>query len=186
MAHTAQNRSVATAVAVAYASRHGSTGEIAERIAAVLGDRGLDAEAVPAGEVADLSRYAAVVLGSAVYMGRWRPEAWDFVHHHRDRLAAMPLWLFRSGPVGEAAQNPDEVALPLRVARAAHRLHARGHVTFRGRVPPESAGFMARAVAKKIPLEQQDARDWDAIEAWAGEIAAELQKGAAAEARATS
>ena len=165
-----------TVVAVAYASKYGSTREIAERIAAVLGERGLDARAVPAAEVDDVSSYGAVVLGSAVYMGRWLPDAWKLVRRQRAGLSTMPLWLFSSGPVGEAARHPDEAALPLRVGRAVERLSAREHRTFGGRVAPEPKGFMDRAVARKIPADQRDARDWDAIEGWARGIAQQLQR----------
>jgi menaquinone-dependent protoporphyrinogen oxidase len=165
-----------SAVAVAYASKYGSTREIAERIAEVLGEGGIDAQAVPASQVDDVSSYGAVVLGSAVYMGRWLPDAWKFVRRHRAALSTMPLWLFSSGPVGAAARHPDEAALPLRVRRAAERLSAREHRTFGGRVAPEPKGFMDRAVTRKIPADQCDARDWDAIEAWAHGIAVQLPR----------
>jgi menaquinone-dependent protoporphyrinogen oxidase len=168
--------SATTVVAVAYASKYGSTREIAERIAAVLAESGIDAYAVPAAEVEDVSSYGAVVLGSAVYMGRWLPDAWKFVHRHRARLSTRPLWLFSSGPVGEAARHPDQAALPLRVGRAVERLSAREHRTFGGRVAPEPKGFMDRAVTRKVPSAQCDARDWDAIEAWAREIALHLPR----------
>jgi menaquinone-dependent protoporphyrinogen oxidase len=165
-----------TVVAVAYASKYGSTREIAERIAEVLGECGLDAHPVSAAEVDDVSCYQAVVLGSAVYMGRWLPDAWKFVGRHRARLSTMPFWLFSSGPLGDAARQPDVSALPLRVGRAAQRLSAREHRTFGGRVAAEPKGFVDRAVSRKIPADQCDARDWDAIEAWARGIAARLQR----------
>ena len=168
--------STASVVAVAYAGKYGSTREIAERIAEVLGESGIDARAVPVAEVDDMSSYRAVVLGSAVYMGRWLPGAWKFVRRHRAGLSTMPLWMFSSGPVGEAARHPDAAALPFRVGRAAERLSAREHRTFAGRVAPEPKGFMDRAVARKIPADQRDARDWDAIEAWARGIAWQLQR----------
>jgi menaquinone-dependent protoporphyrinogen oxidase len=165
----------ATVVAVAYASKYGSTREIAERIAAVLGESGIDARALPAAEVDDISCYGAVVLGSAVYMGRWLPAAWTFVRRHSARLSEMPLWLFSSGPVGEAARHPDQTALPLRVGRAVERLCAREHRTFGGRVAPEPKGLMDRVVTRKIPADHGDARDWDAVEAWARGVAMQLQ-----------
>jgi menaquinone-dependent protoporphyrinogen oxidase len=62
------------------------------------------------------------------------------------------------------------------VGRAAERLSAREHRTFGGRVAPEPEGFMDRAITRKIPAEQSDARDWDAIEAWARGIALHLPR----------
>jgi menaquinone-dependent protoporphyrinogen oxidase len=73
-------------VLVAYASKHESTAEIAERIAAAMRSAGCDAQARPAAEVDDLSGYAAVVLGSAVYAKRWRREARSFARRHAAAL----------------------------------------------------------------------------------------------------
>ena len=163
------------AVAVVFASKHGSTREIAERIAAVMRREGVEADAFEAGDPEQLDDYDAVVLGSAVYTGRWRPEAWHFVRKHRDRLAAMPLWLFSSGPVGKGAEDAAHAAAPLRVKRAAERLGAREHVIFGGRAPEgPDAGRIARSMAKSMTPEERDARDWDVIEAWARSIAAQL------------
>lgn len=161
-------------VVVAYASKHGSTRQIAERIAAVLRVEGVDADVLPADKAGDLDGYDAVILGSAVYMGRWRPEAWRFVRRHRAQLASVPLWLFSSGPVVKAGEEIPQTPAPLRVHRTGERLEARGHVVFGGRVPDEPDSFVERSVAKNVADKQRDSRDWDAIEAWARRIAAEL------------
>lgn len=84
-------------VLVATASRHGATDEIAAEIGGRLNDRGIDAEVVAVGDVTGLDGYDAVVLGSAVYMGRWLKEAREFVGAHGDQLRARPTWLFSSG-----------------------------------------------------------------------------------------
>ena len=55
-------------VLVAYATRHGATGGIAERIGSTLRQRGLDATVRPAAEVRDVDPYDAFVIGSAAYM----------------------------------------------------------------------------------------------------------------------
>jgi menaquinone-dependent protoporphyrinogen IX oxidase len=67
------------AVLIAYASKHSSTQEIAERIAAKLRLQGCEAEVRPVGEVANVKSYSGIVVGSAVYFGRWLAEATDFV-----------------------------------------------------------------------------------------------------------
>jgi len=161
-------------VAVAYASKHGSTRQIAERIAAVLRVEGIEADVGSAEKIGDLESYDAVILGSAVYMGRWRPEAWRFVRRHRERLTAVPLWLFSSGPVGKPGEEVPQTPAPLRVYRTGERLEARGHVIFGGRVPDEPGGFLERSVANSVATKLRDSRNWDAIEAWARAIAKEL------------
>jgi menaquinone-dependent protoporphyrinogen oxidase len=65
-------------VLVTYATKHGSTHEIAEAIANTLVNRGIPTDAVAVDTIADVGLCEAVVLGSAVYMGRWLKEATEF------------------------------------------------------------------------------------------------------------
>jgi menaquinone-dependent protoporphyrinogen oxidase len=165
------------AVLVSYASKRGSTAEIAEAVAAELRAAGLEVECQESGEVKDLDGYEAVVLGSAVYAKRWRGDARHFLRDHGKALAAMPFWVFSSGPVGDPAEeddkSPDWIE-PRRTIAKVEELGARGHVVFGGRVPAEPHGFVEKAMAKNIPAEFQDRRDWDEIRAWAKQIAGEL------------
>jgi menaquinone-dependent protoporphyrinogen oxidase len=87
-------------VLVAYASRHGATRGIAERIAGILETEGLDVtlESVEGVDVTD--GFDAFVIGSAAYMGHWLKEAATFVRRHEATLAGHPVWFFSSGPVG--------------------------------------------------------------------------------------
>jgi hypothetical protein len=87
-------------VLVAYATRHGATRGIAERIAERLRAAGLDAEARSAADVRDAARYDAYVVGGAAYMFHWLKDATTFVEKNRALLAERPTWLFSSGPVG--------------------------------------------------------------------------------------
>jgi menaquinone-dependent protoporphyrinogen oxidase len=160
-------------VLVAYASKHESTAEIAERIAAAMREAGCDAEARPASEVGDLSGYAAVVLGSAVYAKRWRREARDFARRHSAALRGMPVWLFSSGPFGAVEEHPT-APMPPFAERLAAKLGAREHVMFGGRVPPDPGNFIERAMLEGTPPERRDARDWAAIEEWARGVASQV------------
>ena len=93
-------------VLVAYATRHGATAGIAERIAATLQAEGVEAEARPAASVKTLAAYDAFVVGSAAYMFHWLGDATKLVRSHRAELAVKPTWLFSSGPLGtEPAQR---------------------------------------------------------------------------------
>ncbi len=87
-------------VLVAYASKHGATAGIAERIAERLRAAGLEAEARPVKAVRDVAAYDAFVIGAAAYMFHWMKEATAFVRRHRTLLATRPVWLFSSGPLG--------------------------------------------------------------------------------------
>jgi menaquinone-dependent protoporphyrinogen oxidase len=167
-----------TRVLVTYASKHGSTGEIARAIADELKERNLDADCVEVGD-ASLGAFDAVILGSAMYMGRWRSEARHFLKKHRDELSHMPFWIFSSGPVGEKKEEDVEDNTkwlePHRVLDLAESAGVRGHVVFGGRLPTDPHGFVENAMVKNTPVELQDARDWTAIRAWADEVAQQLQ-----------
>jgi menaquinone-dependent protoporphyrinogen IX oxidase len=90
---------------VVYASKHGATQGIAERIAAKLGEAGQEAEARPVEAVDHLIGYDAFVVGSAVYAAHWQKEASAFVRQNRAVLASRPVWLFGSGPLGTEATD---------------------------------------------------------------------------------
>ena len=150
--------------------------EIAEAIAAGLVERGVDAEARPIGEVTSLDRYGAVVLGSAVYVGRWLAEARRFAQLHASALSTMPVWLFSSGPLGPVDHpippgTPADVPVLLRLTRGT------AHRTFPGRLEMKPLHFTERAVARTIHAPEGDERDWDAIDRFAGEIATTLLGG---------
>jgi menaquinone-dependent protoporphyrinogen oxidase len=165
-------------VLVSTASKHGSTAEIATRIAEAL-RAGLPGAAVVeellAAEVGDATSYDAVVLGSAVYMGRWLEDA----RHAAVRLAThppRPVWLFSSGPIGDPPK-PDEE--PAEVSDIAKATHARGHRLFAGRLDRHRLGFGEKAVVAALRVADGDFRDRDAIDAWGAQIAGELSEAAA-------
>lgn len=173
-------------VLVAYASRHGATKGIAERIADRLRHAGIAAEACRASDVRDIAPYDAVVVGSAAYMFHWLKEAIQFVGRHRARLAARPVWLFSSGPVGTDrvdAKGRDVLVSsePREFLELRGTLRPRGERVFFGAWDPTAPPVgLAERFVRHLPATARDAmpvgdfRDWPAIEAWADEIAADL------------
>jgi menaquinone-dependent protoporphyrinogen oxidase len=160
-------------VLVTAASRHQATQQIAEAIGAGLRLRGIDAQVQQIDEATTLHGYDAVVLGSAVYMGRWLAEARRFAQIHASTLSSLPVWLFSSGPVGPPshpipAGEAADVPVLVRLTRAC------GHRTFAGRLDMKHLHFDERAVARTIHAPDGDSRDWEAIDRFAGDIADEL------------
>lgn len=155
-----------TRVLVTWASRHGSTAEIARTIESVLAENGVAVEARPMAEVDTLYPYDAFVVGSAVYMGSWLREARAFVDEHHELLATRPTWLFSSGPIGDAVGadsfDPSELLASTR---------ARGHQLFPGRLQRANLRLRERLVTSALHIEDGDYRDWAAIVAWATAVA---------------
>ena len=174
-------------VLVAYATRHGATAGIAQRIADGLRSAGHEAEAHPAGDISDLAPYDAFVIGSAAYMFRWLKEAARFAKRHTATLARHPVWLFSSGPVGtdlvdDQGRDIFEATRPKEFDELQPVLKPRGEKVFFGAYDPDAppVGFAERFVgllpaSAKDSMPAGDFRDWPAIDAWAAEIAAELR-----------
>jgi len=155
---------------VAMASRHGSTVELSRAIAQVLRGYQVQVETSAVDRVADLRRYGAVVLGSAVYQGSWTDAARIFVTQHEDALCRVPLWLFSSGPVG--GRWYDE--LPEEVSDLHGRLRARSHRVFSGRLDRGLLSDPERGALGPGGPRGADDRDWGAVRSWARGIAESL------------
>jgi menaquinone-dependent protoporphyrinogen oxidase len=161
-------------VLVAYASKRGSTAEIAETVAATLRREGLKVCLEPVEQVRSLEPYEAVVLGSAVYLKRWQGDARHFLKKHRKALRQVPFWVFSSGPVGDPANDDPGWIEPTKVAEKVEELGGRGHAVFGGCLPAEPRGAMERAMVEGVPRDYRDRRDWAVIRAWAQGVASEL------------
>lgn len=167
-----------THVLVAYASKYGSTTEIAEKIGQVLRDAGLTVDVLPVDQVDGISDYHAVVLGSAVYTGHWRQDAIAFLEANEYTLADMPVWFFSSGPTGTG--DPVELMKGWNFPKAqqliANHIRPRDTSLFHGNLDMKKLGFAERILIKGINAPIGDFRDWNAITAWANAIAEALKK----------
>ncbi len=159
-------------ILVTAASKHGATREIAEVMATSLRDAGVAADAIPPDEVADPRPYDAVILGSAIYAGRWMPAARRFSQRHRTALMDRPVWLFSSGPIGTPLTPTEPPPDGVRLAR---ELDARDHRVFGGRIDEAALDLAERVIARMARSPDGDFRDWEAIRAWARSIATELE-----------
>ena len=159
-------------VLVCVASRHGASRQIAARIAARLGAGadGLDVEVAQAQQVRTVARYGAVILGSAVYEGRWMPAARELVARHATAMRDLPVWLFSSGPVDDRP-TPE----PTDAAPAVTLTGAREQRVFGGRMERDRLSWPGQALVAMMRVPDADRRDWAAIDAWADGIGAALR-----------
>ncbi|GAA2494948.1 flavodoxin domain-containing protein [Streptomyces thermolineatus] len=176
-------------VLVGYASEHGATRQIAERVASLLLYEGVRAEARPMAEVGDADRYDAFVLGSAVRRRRWLREGTRFVRRNRAVLAGRPVWLFsvgtarvrggrldtrggaRGGARGKAPRAPGCASGPRGGVRV------RDHRFFPGVVMPGQLSPAGRLLRWAGHGRYGDFRNWPEIDDWAAGIARSLPRG---------
>ena len=160
---------------VAYATKRESTHEVAETLGARLRERGYAVDVRPAAEVGTLAPYHAVVLGGALYAGRWHRDARRFLARHRDELTRIPVAIFAMGPL---SLGPEEIASSRRQLDHAlakePKLEPVSVAIFGGMIDPATLRFPFNRI------EGGDARDWDAIRSWADEIAGRFAGRAAA------
>ncbi len=159
-------------ILLAYATRYGSTQEAAETIAATLRQAGLTVDVQPMQEVKLLDNYDAVVLGAAIYNGRWHPDAHLFLSQHQETLRQRPVAIFALGPLTRDAAAKRRSRRQLNKDLEQYPwLKPVALEMFVGKYDPSKPGmgFFERL------MPASDRRDWDAIRAWASALSAQLQ-----------
>ncbi len=164
-------------VLVGYATAHGSTRGIAERIASRLGDRRILARARPVSDVETCWDDDAVVVGSAIHSQAWLPEAVQFMRNNATTLATRPVWLFSVGMPGALARPLRRWAMregPKAIAELPGIVRPVDHRLFTGVVRRDQLPYVSRVVLRMMGGHYGDFRDWPQIDAWSDEIAAEV------------
>ncbi|MFF4550107.1 flavodoxin domain-containing protein [Streptomyces sp. NPDC001435] len=167
-------------VLLGYATAHGSTREIAERLAARLSEAGLKAEARAMETVDDADAYHAFVLGSAVHGQTWLDAAKNFVRDNLDVLGSRPVWIFSVGMPGALRGPWKRLApkeIPVIVKSLPGDLPFRDHRLFSGVIARNQLPLTGRIGFHLVGGRFGDYRDWDAIDSWASGIADELARG---------
>lgn len=159
-------------VLVTTAGKHGSTEEIGRAIAGALTGEGIDARVVAPEDVESLDGYDAVVLGSAVYAGRWMKSMRELTDRLAVELALRPVWLFSSGPIGDPPKPEED---PVDVVGVTAATGAREHALFAGRLDKKLLNFGERAIVSALKAPERDFRDWDRIRSWSTGIAEALR-----------
>lgn len=159
------------AILLAYATRYGSTQEVAETVAAELRKAGLQVEIQPMRDVRTLDNYDAVVLGAAIYNTRWHPDAHRFLSQYQGILSQRPVAIFALGPLstGDGAMQRSRRQLDKELEKYPW-LKPVALEMFVGKMDPSKLGFFDRLGATA-----SDHRDWDAIRAWANALPAQLE-----------
>jgi menaquinone-dependent protoporphyrinogen oxidase len=167
-------------ILVAYVSKHGSTKEIAEKVADVVRRSGPSVDvAVLNGSVDRAAGYDAVILGSAVYFGFWRRKTTAFLDAWRKLTSAPPLWLFFSGPTGDGdpeKQTMNGQGIPDRQRPVIERIKPRDIAFFHGKVDAARLNALEKWALGKVKAPIGDFRDWGAISSWATTIVEAIRR----------
>jgi menaquinone-dependent protoporphyrinogen oxidase len=164
-------------ILITYASKHGATTGIAERIAQTFQRQAVVADVTPVADVKNIGEFDAVVVGSAVYYGSWMKDAVGFVRRNRLALSGRPVWLFSCGPLGAEANDAEQQ--PKDIGELQSAVGAQGHRVFFGALDPQALSLPERMVTNMIHAPAGDFRDWNAIETWATDIVRTLAAGEA-------
>jgi menaquinone-dependent protoporphyrinogen oxidase len=164
---------------VTYASKYGSTAEIAEVIGKELSKRGYEVEVRPVEQVGRLEEYDGFVIGSAVYAGSWMKPAAKFLRANQELLAGRPVWLFSSGPTGQGDPNElmDGWSFPENLAKIREKIKPKDVILFHGQLDLSKLNFAEKMIIKSVKATIGDLRDWLVIRGWARRIDLDLQAG---------
>lgn len=165
-------------ILVTYASKYGATKDIAEKVGQVLRQAGFQVDILPVKDVHDLTPYRVVVMGCAVYIGKWLKEIGDFLNGNEKSLTERQLWLFSSGPTGggDAVDLLDGWQFPSDQQPIIDRIRPRATAVFHGYINPEKVNFIEKwAIKSLVKKPFGDFRNWDAITSWATSIADTLK-----------
>ena len=169
-------------ILVAYATRYGSTQEVAEAVAATLREHGLEVDLQPMRKVRALEGYRAVVLGAPLHISSLHKDAQRFLSQHREALSEWPVAVFALGPThadeqerqGSRAQLEKELAKYPWLTPVALEMFGGKYDPAKLRFPDTLIAALPASPLHGLPA--SDARDWTAIRAWAGSLAAQLQQ----------
>ncbi len=161
-------------VLIAYASKAGSSAEVAAVIGKRLADGGFGVDVRRARSVRSLDGYGAVIVGSAIRAGQWLSEASGFVKTHREALATRKTAFFTLCMTlqQDTPQNREAVTAYLKPVRAI--LEPDKIEFFAGKMDYSRVALVPRLIVQRMKVPEGDFRNWAAIGAWADLLSNEL------------
>ena len=160
-------------ILIVYASKYGSTAEIAEYIGQVLRNMGIEVDVSSVNAVNDISQYENIIIGSATRMDKLLSEAVKFATKNESKLRRMKTAYFIVGVTMKqnTPENREKVKGFLEpLCRICEPISIG---LFAGKLDYNKVGFAWKMMAKADKsgiMEEGDFRNWDSIRKWANEI----------------
>ena len=163
---------MADRILIGFATRSGSTQEVAEAVAEALRGKGLQADLRPLRFVRSLAGYHMIVLGAPLYMFRWHRDATNFLSRHKDALSKLPVAVFALGPFHDEEKEWQDIRAQFdkELAKAPWFAPVAREV-FGGAFDPAKLRFPFNLIPALKKMPASDIRNWDVIRAWAGDLA---------------
>jgi menaquinone-dependent protoporphyrinogen oxidase len=164
-------------VLVAYASKYGSTGGVADAIGKELCNRSAAVDVCMVKNIGDLTPYRGAVIGSAIYMGKWMPEAADFVKRNRGVLGQIAVAYFVvCMTMGQPTEDNRRKALAYLdpVLKEVPQVKPVEIGTFAGALHYSNLSMPTKMIMKAKGAPEGDFRQWDVIRAWADGLCSPL------------
>lgn len=156
-----------TKVLVTYATKLGSTAEVAQTIGETLSQQGASVDILLIQDVTEVSGYDVVIIGSAIRMGSWLPEAVNFVKRYKEKLNQVPTSIFSVHILNQEDTPESQKERQAYTAPIHEILNPRSETFFTGKIESDQLSFFERLLFKAVKSPSGDFRDWEAIQGWA-------------------
>jgi menaquinone-dependent protoporphyrinogen oxidase len=153
-------------ILITYATRAGSTVEVSQAIAETLVQRGYLVDVIPIKENPQLDGYHAVVIGSAIRMGNWLPEAVKFVQENQQALKQVPVAFYTVHMLNTGEDEASRNARQDYLNQVRPLLIPAAEAFFAGKMDFSRLSFVDRLIAKMVKAVESDGRDWEEIRSW--------------------
>jgi menaquinone-dependent protoporphyrinogen oxidase len=165
---------MAKRILIAYASKCGSTAEIADSMGKTLSGNGYSVDVLPVKMVTSLDGYDAVLAGSAIRVGAWLPEALELLKQNQAALGKLPIAIFTVHALNWENTSASEALRRNYTTAVKQLITPKDEVFFAGKIDYSKMTFLEKMMSKTVRAVEEDLRDWAAINDWAKGIPGRL------------
>lgn len=163
-------------ILVTYATRTGSTAEIAERIGQTIAAHGFVVDVKPVTDKPTIDHYDAVVIGSSVRMGQWLPEAVDYLRTNQISLKKRPVAIFTVHILNLADDQTSREYRDAYISTLKPLVAPVDTAFFGGKLDSKRLKFADRLITRLVKAVDSDNRDWAKISGWGDTVAGKLDQ----------